>query len=198
MISFIICKLSNLIWPRVLSSYGVNQINSSVLQAYNYREFSTLQLNLSSVQDKATTEQKHYRRVLKAPEICTTALLVCYSFEGSFQLSLVQLVVADASLSSRIQKYPEKRSNCRNCSLSQTSLGICHGRILFVIPEKQLCLTPHGSQGSACIHVASSSIHLQNGHGNSSLTVLVLSTLISCLAGSFIQIIRGTEAKPMV
>lgn len=56
MISFIICKLSNLIWPRVLSSYGVNQINSSILQAYNYREFSTLQLNLSSVQDKATTE----------------------------------------------------------------------------------------------------------------------------------------------
>lgn len=158
MISFIICKLSNLIWPRVLPSYGVNQINSSVLQAYNYREFSTLQLNLSSVQDKATTVQKHYRRVLKAPEICTTALLVCYSFEGSFQLSLVQLVVADASLSSRIQKYPEKRSNCRNCSLSQTSLGICHGRILFVIPEKQLCLTPHGSLGQ-CLHPCCQFLH---------------------------------------
>lgn len=83
MISSIICKLCYLIWSRVLSSYGVNQISSSILQVYNNREFSTQQLNLSSVQDKAIMEKKHYGRVLTAPEICTTVLLVCYSFEGS-------------------------------------------------------------------------------------------------------------------
>lgn len=41
MTSFIVCKLSYLIWLSVFSSYGVSQINSSVAQAYNYRAFST-------------------------------------------------------------------------------------------------------------------------------------------------------------
>lgn len=41
MTSFIVCKLRYLIWLSVFSSYGVSQINSSVVQAYNYRAFST-------------------------------------------------------------------------------------------------------------------------------------------------------------
>lgn len=41
MTSFIVCKLSYLIWLSVFSSYGVSQINSSAAQAYNYRAFST-------------------------------------------------------------------------------------------------------------------------------------------------------------
>lgn len=82
MTSFIVCKLSYLIWPRAFLSYGVSQINSSVAQACNCREFSTQQLNTSSGQDKAQ-EQRHYRRVLRVPELGAMRLLIFHSSKGS-------------------------------------------------------------------------------------------------------------------
>lgn len=89
--SFIVCKLSCLIWFRVFLSYGVSQINSSVTQAYNSREFSVQQLNMSSGQDRAITEQRCCRRVLWAPELSVMRLLIFHPSKGCSWLSLLQL-----------------------------------------------------------------------------------------------------------
>lgn len=81
MTSFIVCKLSYLIWLSVFSSYGVSQINSSAAQPNNYRAFSNS--NTSSGQAGAKMEQRPCRRVLWAPELNAMRSLIFHSSAGN-------------------------------------------------------------------------------------------------------------------
>lgn len=135
MTSFVVCKLNCLIWFKVFLSYGISQINSSVTQAYNTREFSVQLLNMSSGQDRAIMEQRCCRRVLWAPELSIMQLLIFHSSKGCFWLSLLQLAIIDASLAFRTHKYPEKGVTPGAVNWPK-HLRFRNRRILFIIAEK--------------------------------------------------------------
>lgn len=147
-------------------------------------------------------EERLYKRVLQAPELNAVRQLIFHSSEGSSLLSLFQLAITDANLASRIQKHPEKvvspgvfnwpKHLC--ASVTQGSLYYCRKACCRV---KQLCLSPRIAPGQCpppcSTHFCTAAEWCEGETAH--LAVFVLSALISCLPGNFIQSSRGLNAK---